>query len=88
MHHVIQEDAEGTITWETKGGLYETKHTADLWFQLTQFAPNQHFKHTFKIDTTTKNTNYDIILGRDLFQTLKLDLIWSEDIPCIEFQDQ
>jgi hypothetical protein len=27
-------------------------------------------------------------LGRDLFQTLKLYLIWSEDIPCIEFQDQ
>jgi transposase InsO family protein len=88
MHSLIKDDAEGTITWETKGGLYETKHTADLWFQLTEFAPNQHFKHTFKIDTTTSNTNYDIILGRDLFQTLKLDLIWSEDIPCIEFQDQ
>jgi hypothetical protein len=48
----IQEDKDGPITWETKGGTYQTKHTATVWFQLTELAPNQHFKHTFKVVDT------------------------------------
>jgi hypothetical protein len=86
MQTIITDDEDGSITWETKGGNFKTKHIASVLFQLSELAQGKHFLHTFKIENTTKNSIYDIILGRDLFQLLKLDLIWSSTIPLIAFE--
>jgi hypothetical protein len=88
MQTIITDDEDGSITWETKGGTFKTKHTASVLFQLSELTQGQHFLHTFKIDNTTKNPTYDIILGRDLFQLLKLDLIWSSTVPSIAFENK
>jgi hypothetical protein len=88
MQTIITNDEDGSITLETKGGNFKTRHTASVLFQLSDLAQGQHFLHTFKIDSTTKNSTYDIILGRDLFELLKLDLIWSSTIPLIVFGDK
>jgi hypothetical protein len=88
MQTIITDDEDGSVTWETKGGKFKTKHTASVLFQLSELAQGKHFLHTFKIDSTTKNSTYDIILGRDLFQLLKLDLIWSSTVPSIAFEDK
>jgi hypothetical protein len=80
---IIKDDKDGSITWSTKGGTFETKQTVSVIFQLTEFAHQQHFLHTFKVDNTSKNSTYDIIVGRDLFKMLKLDLKWSSTVPLI-----
>jgi hypothetical protein len=83
MQSIIKDDNDGSITWSTKAGTFETKQTATVIFQLAEFAHQQHFLHTFKIDSTSKQSTYDIIVGRDLFKTLKLDLKWSSTVPLI-----
>ena len=81
----VESDPEGQVSWTTKGGTYHTKHILSTWFQLTEFAPNRNFKHSFKIDETPKPSKnaYDIILGRDLMRSLNLDVLFSTDIPMI-----
>ena len=81
----IESDPEGQVSWTTKGGTYHTNHILSTWFQLTEFAPNRNFKHSFKIDETPKPSKnaYDIILGRDLMRSLNLDVLFSTDIPMI-----
>ena len=60
-------------------------HVLSTWFQLTEFAPNCNFKHSFKIDETPKpsDTAYDIILGRDLMRSLNLHVLFSTNTPTI-----
>ena len=81
----IESNPEGQVSWTTKGGTYHTNHILSTWFQLTEFAPNRNFKHSFKIDETPKPSKnaYDIILGRDLMRSLNLDVLFSTDIPMI-----
>ena len=81
----VETDPEGKVSWTTKGGTYHTNHILSTWFQLTEFAPNRNFKHSFKIDETPKPSKnaYDIILGRDLMRSLNLDVLFSTDTPTI-----
>jgi hypothetical protein len=83
MQSIIKDDKDGSITWSTKGGTFKTKHTVSVIFQLTELAHQQHFLHTFKVDSTSKHSKYDIIVGRDLFKMLKLDLKSSSTVPLI-----
>ena len=81
----VESDPEGQVSWTTKGGTYYTNHVLSTWFQLTEFASNRTFKHSFKIDETPKPSKnaYDIILGCDLMRSLNLDVLFSTDIPMI-----
>ena len=81
----IESDPEGQVSWTTKGGTYHTNHILSTWFQLTEFAPNCNFKHSFKIDEMPKPSKnaYDIILGCDLMRSMNLDVLFSTDIPMI-----
>lgn len=81
----IIDDPDGSITWSTNGGTYQTSYIAKFWFELSELAPAQYFKHTFKVDTTTNSPKYDIIIGRDLIKTLQIDLLWSSTVPSIGF---
>jgi hypothetical protein len=87
MQSIIKDDKDGSITWSTRGGTFETKQITSVIFQLTEFASQQHFLHTFKVDCTNKSSTYNIIMGRDLFKMLKLDLKWSSTIPLITLSD-
>jgi hypothetical protein len=43
----IKDDPSGETKWTTKGGTYITTGEANIWFQLTKFAPSRLFKHIF-----------------------------------------
>ena len=86
----IEKDPEGAVTWETKGGTYQTTGVCKVTFQLTEFAPNRNYRHVFKVDHAPKahKNAYDIILGRDLMRTLQLDLLFSSSIPKISWNSE
>jgi hypothetical protein len=61
----IKDNPSGETKWTTKGGTYVTTGEANIWFQLTEFAPSHLFKHKFKVNCDAKSaSSYDIILGR------------------------
>jgi hypothetical protein len=82
----IKDDPSGETKWTTKGGTYITTGEANIWFQLTEVAPSRLFKHKFKVDRDAKSTSYDIILGRDAMKELQFNLLYSENIPKIRFE--
>jgi hypothetical protein len=84
----IKDDPSGETKWTTKGGTYTTTGEANIWFQLTEFAPSRLFKHKFKVDRDTKSASYDIILGRDAMKELQFDLLYSENVPKIRFEQE
>jgi hypothetical protein len=84
----INDDPSGETKWTTKGGTYTTTREANIWFQLTKFAPSHLFKHKFKVDRDAKSASYDIILGRDAMKELQFDLLYSENIPKIRFEQE
>jgi hypothetical protein len=84
----IKDDPSGETKWTTKGGTYITTREANIWFQLTEFAPSRLFKHKFKVDCDTKRASYDIILGHDAMKELQFDLLYSENIPKIRFEQE
>jgi hypothetical protein len=78
----IKDDPSGETKWTTKGGTYITI------FQLTEFAPSHLFKHKFKVDRDAKSASYDIILGCDAMKELQFNLLYSENIPKIQFEQE
>jgi hypothetical protein len=45
----IKDNPSGETKWTTKEGNYITTGEANIWFQLTEFAPSRLFKHKFKV---------------------------------------
>jgi hypothetical protein len=84
----IKDDPSGETKWTTKGGTYITTREANIWFQLTKFAPSRLFKHKFKVNRDAKSASYDIILGCDAMKELQFNLLYSENIPKIQFQQE
>jgi hypothetical protein len=79
----IKENLSGETKWTTKGGTYVTTGEANIWFQLTKFAPRHLVKHKFQVNHDTKSTSYDIIRGCNAMKELQFDLLYSENIPKI-----
>jgi hypothetical protein len=84
----IKDDPSGETKWTTKGGTYITTGEANIWFQLTEFAPSHLFKHKFKVDRDAKSASYDIILGRNAMKELQFNLLYSENVPKIRFEQE
>jgi hypothetical protein len=81
----IKDDPSGETKWTTKGGTYITTREANIWFQLTEFAPSRLLKQKFKVDRNTKSASYNIIIGRNVMKELQFDLLYSEqevEIDC------
>jgi hypothetical protein len=84
----IKDDPSGETKWTTKGGSYITTGEANIWFQLTKFAPSCLFKHKFKVDHDAKSTSNDIILGCNALKELQFDLLYSKNLPKIQFEQE
>jgi hypothetical protein len=86
MHHPvkkkIKDDPSGE-KWTTKGGTYVSTGEANIWFQLTKFAPSHLFKHKFKVNCNAKSASYDIILGCNAMKEIQFDLLYHENVPKI-----
>jgi hypothetical protein len=84
----IKDNPSGETKWTTMGGTYVTTGEANIWFQLTEFTPSHLFKHKLKVDRDAKSASYDIILGRDAMKELQFDLLYSENIPKMRFEQE
>ncbi len=84
----IKDDPSGDTKWTTKGGTYIATGEANIWFQLTKFAPSCLFKHKFKVDRNAKSASYDIILGCNAMKELQFHLLYSKNLPKIWFKQE
>ena len=81
--------------WMTKGGQFETKAICEVQMKLLDFSSSRTVKWKFHVDTkaTSKQENYDMIIGKDLMQELGLDVKYSNlslqwdqlEVPMREF---
>jgi hypothetical protein len=55
---------------------------------FTKFAPSHLFKHKFKVDRNAKSASYDIILRCDAMKELQFNLLYSENVPKIRFEQE
>ncbi len=66
------------IKWDTATGTLLTQGTVDIKkCCLPQFTTNRHVTSTFHTFTKRPNDKYDVILGRDLLQSIGLDIHYS-----------
>ena len=73
----VESDPEGQVSWTMKGGTYHMNHVLSTWFQLTEFAPNRNFKHSFKIDETPKPSKNAVDEGAEIFESLGRERVWD-----------
>jgi hypothetical protein len=46
------------------------------------------FKHKFKVDRNAKSASYNIILGCNAIKELPFDLLYSKNVPKIQFKQE
>ena len=69
--------------WKTMGGIFETKRKAQVTFHLAEFSL---LTWTFHVDESREASQYDMIIGDDLMQDIGLDLLYSTEIPTIQWE--
>ena len=68
---------ESKHTYATGGGDMKTKWESKNYFSLSEFSKSKVVDWTFRV-TDSKNLGYDMILGRDIMQTLGINLLFNE----------
>ena len=67
--------------WTTKAGNFKTDQKVKVKFMLPAFHENRDIEWTCYVDESDDNlSRYDMIIGRDLIQELKMDFIFSEKL--------
>ena len=62
--------------WDTTAGRIATTGRCELEFGLPEFSNTRRIKHNFHVMSTVI-PGYDTIIGRDLMQHMKLDIMFS-----------
>jgi hypothetical protein len=65
-----------TATWNTAAGPVDTNERCKVLFSLPEFSPTKVIEWEVHVGTFASK-NYDMIIGNDLLQTLKIDLQYS-----------
>jgi hypothetical protein len=64
--------------WSTKAGNFKTNQKVKVKFMLPAFQENRDIEWTCYVDESDDNlSRYDMIIGRDLVQELKMDFLFS-----------
>jgi hypothetical protein len=64
--------------WTTKAGNFKTDQKVKVKFMLPAFHDNRDIEWTCYVDGSDDNlSRYDMIIGRDLIQELKIDFLFS-----------
>ena len=64
--------------WRTNTGTFNTKYEIPLTFTIPAFAPRKEITWKAQIDETEMNLHgFDLIIGRDLLQALRMDIRFS-----------
>ena len=67
-------------TWNTKGGNFTTKYTANVKFTLPELDANKIVTWKCHVDDSDESGRYDMIIGRDLLAALSLSLDFGNDV--------
>ena len=67
----------------TGNGIMRTTHESEISFTLPEFSDTKLINWNFNI-FQQKNIGYDIIIGRDLMQALKIDISFQNETICWE----
>jgi hypothetical protein len=80
---VLVKNSITTNKWTALGGKFNTKKQGTVKFKLTEFFLNKTIEFKVHVDETSVYTNaaYDMIIGSDLIEELKLVL--DVDTQCI-----
>jgi len=70
-----------TTTWKTKAGSFSTTKKCKCKFMLPEFHKNRVVEWEMYVDESSSNlSSYDMIIGRDLMDSIGLDLLFSENL--------
>ena len=68
-----------TVNWTTKAGNLQTNEKCKIVFSLPEFHPGREIEWDAYVDPTSSlNSRYDMIIGRDLLMELGIDILFSE----------
>ena len=65
--------------WKTKAGTFTTTHKVKLQLRLPEFDTKKIIEWNCHVDNTTCESKYDMIIGTDFMQALKIDLKFSDN---------
>ena len=70
-----------STTWATKAGTFDTKRKCKVTFCLPEFHIDRDMTWTAYVDESSSlNSRYDMIIGRDLLKELGMDFLFSQDL--------
>ena len=68
-------------TWATKAGTFSTTQKYKCSFTMPEFHEGRNIEWNVYVDETEGNLgNYDMIIGRDMLETLGIDLLFSQHL--------
>ena len=68
-------------TWNTKAGSFSTKEKCNCVFSMPEFHTGREIEWKVYVDETPDTLGqYDMIMGRDLLDTLGIDLLFSQKL--------
>jgi hypothetical protein len=71
-----------TTTWKTKAGTFSTTKKCKCKFMLPEFHQHRVIEWEMYVDESSSSllSTYDMIVGRDLMESIGLDLLFSENL--------
>jgi len=67
--------------WKTKTGNFLTKEKVKCQFTMPEFHKDKEIEWTMYVDKSNKsNDKYDMIIGQDLLQEIKIDFLFSQGL--------
>lgn len=67
-------------TWNTKAGTFSTTKKCKCKFMLPEFHAHRLIEWEMYVDDSTSLSTYDMIIGRDLMDSIGMDLLFSENL--------
>ena len=66
-----------TTKWKTKAGTFTTDGTTTLKFMAPEFSTKPRFEYSFHVDTQSRNSTYNVILGTNFMEAFQIDIRFS-----------
>ena len=68
------------MTFRTQSGTFTSNRTSEMRFFLSEFSESRDITWKFHVIPDANNAMpYDMIIGRDLMQSLNMDVLYSEN---------
>ena len=77
---------QSKASYRTAAGIVQSKYSMKLTITFDEFGRSTKINHAFNLDENKDGIGYDMIIGRDLLNELKIDVRFSDGI--IKWEDQ